>query len=92
MTQTKTPEGGHSDPLNGGLENSPSVTHETELGRLPAHWQVVPLREANSSAQLRVHAFDVPEPTSVHRNRCTMSNEPQSQFLLYQTSDGQTRL
>src|SRR3990172_9224319 len=24
--------------------------------------------------------------------RCTMSDEPQSQFLLYQTSDGQTRL
>src|SRR3990172_8097491 len=24
--------------------------------------------------------------------RCTMSNEPQSLFLLYQTSDGQTRL
>ncbi len=33
MTRTKTPEGGHSGPPNGGLENSPSVTHETELGQ-----------------------------------------------------------
>jgi type I restriction enzyme S subunit len=30
------------------LENSPFVTHETELGRLPADWRVVPLREAYS--------------------------------------------
>jgi hypothetical protein len=48
MTQTKTPEGGHSGPPNGGLENSPSVTHETDLGRLPADWRMVPLREAYS--------------------------------------------
>ena len=28
----------------------------------------------------------------VHCEGRTMNNEPQSQFLLYQTSDGQTRL
>jgi type I restriction enzyme S subunit len=48
MTRTKIQEGGHSGPLLGELENSSSVTHETELGRLPADWRVVPLREAYS--------------------------------------------
>ena len=48
MTLTKTPEGGHPGPPLGGLENLSSVTHETELRRLPADWRVVPLREAYS--------------------------------------------
>ena len=48
MTRTKTPDGGHSGPPLGGLENSSSVTHETKLDRLPADWRVVPLREAYS--------------------------------------------
>jgi len=48
MTQTKTPEGGHSGPPKSGLEKPAAVTHETELGRLPADWRVVPLREAYS--------------------------------------------
>jgi type I restriction enzyme S subunit len=48
MTQTKTPEAGHSGPPKSGSEKPPSVTHETELGRLPADWRVVPLREAYS--------------------------------------------
>ena len=48
MTQTKTPEGRHSGPPKSGLEKPASVTHETELGRLPADWRVVPLREAYS--------------------------------------------
>jgi len=43
MTGTKTSEGGHSCPPNGGLENPPSVgdVAQTELGRLPADWRVV---------------------------------------------------
>ena len=40
-------EGGHSCPPNGGLGNSPAVENfvQTELGRLPADWSALPIRD-----------------------------------------------
>ena len=44
------------------------------------------------TAQLRCPRPRLAGPDIVRRKGCTMNNEPQSRFLLYQTSDGQTRL
>lgn len=40
-------EGGHSCPPNGGLGNSPAGENfvQTELGRLPADWSALPIRD-----------------------------------------------
>ncbi|MDP2992020.1 MAG: restriction endonuclease subunit S [Deltaproteobacteria bacterium] len=50
MAKLARKEGGHSCPPNGGLEKPPSVGDavQTELGRLPAGWRVMPIREAYS--------------------------------------------
>ena len=47
MTRTKTSEGGHSGPPKSGLEKPAAVGDgvQTELGRLPADWSALPIRD-----------------------------------------------